>query len=47
MDSGDYASAIDYFTRAASDPNNKSAPELLDLAKRAQKTEEELLKKRR
>jgi hypothetical protein len=47
MDSGDYAAAIDYFTKAASDPNNKSAPELLDLARRAQKTEEDLLRKRR
>jgi hypothetical protein len=47
MDSGDYPSAIDYFTKAASDPNNKSASGLLDLARRAQKTEEELLKKRR
>ena len=47
MDAGDYPSAIDCFTRAAGDPNNKSAAGLLDLAKRAQKTEEELLKKRR
>jgi hypothetical protein len=47
MDAGDYPAAIDCFTRAANDPNNKSARELVDLARRAQKTEEELLKKRR
>lgn len=47
LDAGDYASAIDCFTRAASDPNNQSARELLETARRAQKTEEELLKKRR
>jgi len=47
MDAGDYPSAIDCFTRAANDPNNKSAKELLDLARRAQETEEKLLKNRR
>jgi len=47
LDAGDYATAIDCFTKAASDPNNKSARELLETARRAQKTEEELLKKRR
>ena len=47
LDAGDYATAIDCFTRAASDPNNKSAKALLDTARRAQKTEEGLLKKRR
>ncbi len=47
MDAGDYATAIDFFTRAANDPNNKNARQMLDTAKRAQKTEEQLLKKRR
>ncbi|HYM75951.1 MAG TPA: protein kinase [Candidatus Dormibacteraeota bacterium] len=47
MDDGNYSAAIDCFTRAANDPNSKSARELLDLARRAQKTEAELLKKRR
>ena len=47
MDAGDYATAIDYFTRAASDPNNNRARQMLETARRAQKTEEELLKKRR
>jgi len=47
MDAGDYATAIDYFTRAASDPNNHRARQMLETARRAQKTEEELLKKRR
>jgi eukaryotic-like serine/threonine-protein kinase len=47
LDAGDYATAIDCFTKAANDPNNKSARELLETARRAQKTEEELLKKRR
>ncbi len=47
MDAGDYPSAIDCFTRAAGDPNNKSAKELLDLARRAQDTEQKLLKNRR
>lgn len=47
LDAGDYATAIECFTKAASDPNNKSARELLETARRAQKTEEELLKKRR
>lgn len=47
MDAGDYAAAIDCFNKAANDPNNKSARELLETARRAQKTEEELLRKRR
>lgn len=47
LDAGDYATAIDCFTKAANDPNNKSAQKLLETARRAQKTEEELLKKRR
>jgi hypothetical protein len=47
LDAGDYATAIDCFTKAANDPNNKSARGLLETARRAQKTEEELLKKRR
>ena len=46
MDAGDYPSAIECFTRAAGDPNNKSAKELLDMARRAQQTEEQLLKNR-
>src|SRR5579864_3071221 len=47
LDVGDYATAINCFTKAANDPNNKNAKELLETARRAQKTEEELLKKRR
>jgi serine/threonine protein kinase len=47
LDAGDYVTAIDCFTKAANDPNNKSARGLLETALRAQKTEEELLKKRR
>ena len=47
MDAGDYATAIDCFSKAASDPNNKSARVLLETARRAQKTEQELLRKRR
>ena len=47
LDAGDYTTAIDCFTKAANDPNNKSARELLERAQRAQKTEAELLKKRR
>jgi serine/threonine-protein kinase len=47
LDAGDYATAIDCFTKAANDTNNKSARQLLETARRAQKTEEELLKKRR
>ena len=46
MDEGRYADAIDCFTKAANDPNNKTARELLETARRAQKTEEQLLKKR-
>ncbi len=46
MDAGDYPSAIDCFTRAANDPDNKSAKELLDAARRAQETEQRLLKNR-
>jgi serine/threonine-protein kinase len=47
MDAGDYATAIDCFSKAANDPNNKGARELLETARRAQRTEEELLRKRR
>jgi len=47
MDSGDYETAIDCFNRAANDPNSKGARELLETARRAQKTEQELLRKRR
>jgi len=47
LDTGDYASAIDCFTKAVADPSNKGAQELLDRARRAQKTEEDLLRKRR
>jgi tetratricopeptide (TPR) repeat protein len=47
LDAGDYATAIDCFTKAVNDPNNKSARELLERAQRAQRTEAELLKKRR
>jgi hypothetical protein len=47
LDSGDYAAAIDCFQKASADPNNKAAKELLDRARRAQKTEEELLRNRR
>jgi hypothetical protein len=47
MDAGDYASAIDSFTRAAADPNNQRAKGLLDQARRAQQAEEQLLKNRR
>lgn len=47
LDSGDYPAAIDCFRKAAADPNNKGAQALLDRAQRAQKTEEELLRKRR
>jgi serine/threonine-protein kinase len=46
LDAGDYPSAIDCFRRAANDPNNKAAKDLLDQAIRAQQTEEELLKNR-
>ena len=46
LDSGDYPSAVDCFGKALADPNSKGAKELLDLAQRAQKTEEELLKNR-
>ncbi len=47
MDAGDYSAAIDCFRKAAADPNNKDAPQMLDRAQRAQKTEELLLRKRR
>ena len=46
MDDGKYPEAIECFTKAANDPNNKSAKELLETARRAQKTEEDLMKKR-
>jgi serine/threonine protein kinase len=47
LDAGDYPAAIDCFRKAAADPNNKGAHQFLDRAERAQKTEEELLRKRR
>ena len=47
LDAGDYPAAIDCFRKAAADPNNKGAQQILDRAERAQKTEEELLRKRR
>lgn len=47
LDAGDYPTAIDCFQKAAADPNNKGAQELLGRARRAQKTEEELLKNRK
>jgi hypothetical protein len=47
LDAGDYSSAIDCFTKAAADPNNKGARELLERARQAQQTEEKLLKNRR
>jgi serine/threonine protein kinase len=46
LDDGNYAAAIDCFLKAAADPKNKGAQELLDRARRAQKTEEDLLKNR-
>jgi hypothetical protein len=47
LDDGDYSAAIQCFRKAAADPNNKGAQELMERAQRAQKTEEELLRKRR
>jgi len=47
LDDGDYQAAIECFRKAAADSNNKGAQALLDRAQRAQKTEEELLRKRR
>jgi hypothetical protein len=48
LDDGKYAEAISCFSKAAeADPNNNGAKEWLDRARRAQKTEEELLKNRR
>lgn len=47
LDEGKYAEAISCFTKAAADPNNKGAKELLERARQAQRTEEELLKNRR
>ena len=47
LDDGDYSAAIECFRKAAADPNNKGAQALLDRAQRAQKTEEELLRRRR
>jgi len=47
LDVGDYSSAIDSFTKAAADPaSNSKAQQLIDQAKRAQSTEEQLLKNR-
>jgi len=48
LDSGDYSSAIDCFRRASTDPKVvEAAQKLLDRARQAQQTEEELLKERR
>ncbi len=47
LDTGDYAAAIDCFTKAVADPNNKGAQELLERARRAQQTEEKLLRNRK
>jgi len=48
LDDGKYAEAITSFSKAAeADPNNNRAKELLERARQAQKTEEELLKNRR
>jgi serine/threonine protein kinase len=47
LDDGDYSAAIECFRKAAAEPNNKGAQALLDRAQRAQKTEEDLLRKRR
>ncbi len=47
LDAGDYGSAIDCFTKAVADPTNKGAQELLDRARRAQQTEEKLLRNRK
>jgi serine/threonine protein kinase len=48
LDDGKYAEAIAYFSKAAeADPNNKGAKDLLDRARKAQQTEEQLLKNRR
>lgn len=47
MDAGDYPSAVDCFTKAASDPaSGTKAQQLLQQAQRAQATEEKLLKNR-
>ena len=47
MDGGDYPSAIDCFTKAASDPaSGQKAQQLLQQAQHAQATEEKLLKSR-
>jgi serine/threonine protein kinase len=47
LDTGEYPAAIDCFRKATADPHNKGAQALLERAQRAQKTEEELLRKRR
>ena len=47
LDDGDYSAAIECFRKAAADPTNRGAQELMERAQRAQKTEEELLRKRR
>jgi hypothetical protein len=47
LDDGDYPAAIECFRKAAADSNNNGAQALLERAQRAQKTEEELLRKRR
>ena len=48
LDGGKYAEAIASFSKAVeSEPNNQPAKDALERARRAQKTEEELLKNRR
>ena len=48
LDDGKYADAIASFSKALeADPNNQAAKDALERARRAQKTEEELLKNRR
>jgi serine/threonine protein kinase len=48
LDGGKYVEAIASFSKAVeSDPNNQQAKDALERARRAQKTEEELLKNRR
>jgi serine/threonine protein kinase len=48
LDDGKYAEAIASFAKAAeSDPNNQAAKDSLERARRAQKTEEDLLRNRR
>lgn len=47
MDSGEYSSAIECFTKAATDPkSNQKAQAFIGQARRGQETEEKLLKNR-